>query len=1015
MLAALAAGSAMLLSAPVAQGVAAGQAAAGTVPVNQWPEAHGNPQLTGLSGDTTVSTANASTLGVRWMANLGAQSLSSPVVGYNATLGQTVVYAGSEGGWFSAYSAASGATLWSVNLGSAIRSTPTIDGDNIWVAATYNPRLIKLDASTGAQLCSANIYAVAEASPVVATPPGGVHTVYMASNDLAQAGPVYAFKAADCSTEWTNAPYPGGGGVWDFMSYALDAPTATFPHGEPLVLFGTSDPDGGMYAVDATTGKRAWRFQTYVANADSDVGAGIAVSAPGVNGFADGVAYSSGKDGVTYAVDLTTGKKIWSFTFENPELLNGSRSTPALAGNQLLIGTSVGTWSLNARTGALNWHYVLPAGDENLGAVAVEGPPGQQVVLTTNLYGQFQVLSLATGALLYSYQTGNYIASSPAVVDRNVLFTSADGFLYDLALGGGNAKAGTTAVTSPGAGATVANTGQVVVTGTANDPSGVNQVQVTVQEDGAGGAWWDAAGKSWQPGPFNNMATLSAKGATTTKWKLTVPVRARGTVLEVRASTVGADHVADTSADQTATNPARISFTVAPSATAPLLHVSAARVAPGAQLSVSGTGFAAGEGLALDVVSSPVTQLATVTADSQGDFPATVVTIPSTTNFGPVSISATSSSGGPAGSVAVVISNNWSQFGSTPSRSSVERNDNSIVTNVAPDGRYYFDQVYNFPADAPIRTTPAIDGGSAFFGDDAGSLYAVDVHTGAQVWQDSYRSGIVSSAAVDAGTVVFGTKGATVEAVSAATGASVWSAPTSSAVESSPAVYGGTVYVGSDDGTFYALDEKTGAVKWTVALGAAIHSSPAIDATDSTVVVGDDSGRVTALTTAAGTQVWSARTGAAVTATPMVQAGVVYVGSQDGKEYALDGTSGRVVWTFATGGPITSNTAAVQQFVVVGSSDGVLYYLSVASGAEINHYDAHSAIIGVAGSPRVTIATLKNGEAVGNRISGQETTWKYYGTHSSIVSAPVINNGTIYVTGLDQDLHVFDTPGTTVY
>ncbi len=155
-----------------------------------------------------------------------------------------------------------------------------------------------------------------------------------------------------------------------------------------------------------------------------------------MNGFADGVAYTSGKDGITYAVNLTTGAQIWNYVFENPEVANGSRSTPALAGNQLVIGTSEGAFDLNATTGAVNWHYALPAGAENLGAVAIEGPPAERVVLTTNLYGQFQVLSLATGALLYSYQTGSYIGSGPAVVDRNILITSADGFLYDFAVGG---------------------------------------------------------------------------------------------------------------------------------------------------------------------------------------------------------------------------------------------------------------------------------------------------------------------------------------------------------------------------------------------------------------------------------------------------------------------------------------------------------------------------------------------------------------------------------------------------
>ena len=996
---------------------AAAASTAGAIPTYQWPEAHGNPRLTGLSGDPSVSTANASQLGVHWMANMGSQSLSSPVVAYNQALGQTVVYAGTEGGWLTAYSETSGQTIWSVNIGTAIRSTPVVAGSSIWVVGTYSPKLIKLDAATGAQQCSTTpLYALGEASPVVATPPGGPQTIFMGSVDLALNGPVYAFRTADCSTVWQNAPYRAGGGVWDFISYAVDAPTPAFPTGEPLVLFGTSDPDGEMYALDATTGALVWRFQTAAINNDSDVGAGVAVSAPGVNGFADGVAYTSGKDGITYAVDLTTGAPIWNYVFEPHEVANGSRSTPALAGNQLVIGTSEGTFDLNATTGALLWHYVLPAGDENLGAVAIEGPTGQRVVLTTNLYGQFQVLSLNTGALLYSYQTGSYIGSGPAVVDQNILFTSADGFLYDFAVGGATSGSPTTAVTSPAANSTIANPGQLTISGTASAPAGVGAVQVLVQEDGQSGTWWSAANGTWEAGPFNNPAAVASPGAVATTWSLSLPLPARGTIVEVWSSTVDAHGIADIRSDGTTPTASHVTFTVLPSATAPTLQSSAPRVAPGAALTITGGGYQPGEHVAVDLVTSPVTQLADVVATAQGTIPTTPVTMPATVDFGPTGLTARGLTSGSTGSTAVIVSNNWSQFGDTASRTGTESNDNDIVTNVAVDGRYFFDLLYNFPADGPINTSPAVDSGMAFFGDDHGSLYSVDVHSGAPVWQRSYPMGIDSSPAVDGGAVFFGTKGNTVKAVNELTGANLWSTTTSSAVESSPAVSGGIVYVGTDDGTLYALNETTGAVVWSTTLSAAIHSSPAVDLVHSTVVVGDRSGHVTALATATGAVVWSTLTGAAVIAAPMVTGGKVFVGSMDHSEYALNGATGAALWTFPTLAPIVSNTILVSSSkVAVGSEDGTLYYLSLATGQVLNSYVAGSPILGLAGSPRIVVATLQNGQAVGNRIGGQETTWKEYGNGTALATAPVVNNGDIFVTGLDGNLYVFGTPGRPAY
>ena len=114
-------------------------------------------------------------------------------------------------------------------------------------------------------------------------------------------------------------------------------------------------------------------------------------------------------------------------------------------------------------------------------------------------------------------------------------------------------------------------------------------------------------------------------------------------------------------------------------------------------------------------------------------------------------------------------------------------------------------------------------------------------------------------------------------------------------------------------------------------------------------------------------------------------------------------------------GPVVSNTVFLSTKVAVGSEDGTLYYLNLHTGDVVNSYVAGSPILGVAGSPRIVVATLKNGQAVGNRIGGQETTWKYYGDGTALATAPVVNNGNIFVTGLDGNLYVFGTPGRPAY
>ena len=861
----------------------------------------------------------------------------------------------------------------------------------------------------------------------------------------------------------------------------------------PVVLFGTADPDAGVYELNAVTGKEIWRFQTYnPGDGPADVGAGVTVSLPGNNGFADGVAYVPSKNGRLYAIDLTTGAEIWEYAFESfPPVGNGARDTAALDGDNVVFGTTVGTFDVNAVTGKEIWEQPFPTKpNEVLGAPAIAGPPGEQVVYTTNVNGQFQVLSLAKGAVLYTYQTGNYVASSPAVFSNNLLFTAANGFLYDIALGGGNTGSPTTAVTSPAQGSTVANpdtatvAGTLVISGTASDPAGVHAVKVTVQQGGQTGSWWSQVTKSWEGGIVDNGVALVDPGATSTSWTLKVPAPAAGTIMEVRAAAVDTAHLADTSSDESQSSAARVDFTVAPSTSAPTLQLSAARAAPAARLTATGAGYQPGEQVAITLpipsASSPVTTLTTVTATSSGALPATPIAVPNPIVFGPIAVNAVGQTSGDAGTATLVVSNNWDEWGNTPTKGFFESNDLSATDNVAASGRFYYDQAYNFPTLSPIKSTVAIDNGVAFFGDNAGDFYAINVSTSIPVWEDTSSSntttytppdriidsagGIDSSAAVDPnlqinGTpepaVIFGTESdssgnGSVTAVDEDTGGVLWSRQTSSGVESSPALYDGQVYVATDDGTFYDLNEQTGAVQWQEALTADAttgvpESSPAID--DSTlhpsVVVGDGDD-VTAMNLTTGAVLWGApgttgglpgTTGGVVTATPTYFSNNIYVGSQDGSEYAFNGSTGAPLWTYPTGiasgptpgagGPILASNVTFGTELAVGSTNGTIYYLSAAVscspnpppciGLLQNSLVGTAPVVGMSGAVNFAVATMSNGTAIATRITGIDQTWKYYGDGYGIDSAPVVNNGNVYITGLDDNLHVFAVPSKPVY
>ncbi len=112
-------------------------AAAGTPPTYTWPEAAQNSSLTGVSADPSLNTSDAANLGVRWMTNVGSEVLSSPIVAYNSTLGETLVYVATTAGLITAYDQATGLPVWSVDMGGYITSTPLAEGnDRGWLLRT---------------------------------------------------------------------------------------------------------------------------------------------------------------------------------------------------------------------------------------------------------------------------------------------------------------------------------------------------------------------------------------------------------------------------------------------------------------------------------------------------------------------------------------------------------------------------------------------------------------------------------------------------------------------------------------------------------------------------------------------------------------------------------------------------------------------------------------------------------------------------------------------------------------
>jgi outer membrane protein assembly factor BamB len=263
---------------------------------------------------------------------------------------------------------------------------------------------------------------------------------------------------------------------------------------------------------------------------------------------------------------------------------------------------------------------------------------------------------------------------------------------------------------------------------------------------------------------------------------------------------------------------------------------------------------------------------------------------------------------------------------------------------------------WKFDAHGRVNSSPAVVDGTVYVVSLDGNLYAVDAATGKQRWAFATdgehrvtRAGnlgafpptevvpdpwdfFLSSPAVAGGTVYFGSGDGHVYAVDAKSGALVWKFKTGDVVHSSPAISGGIVYVGSWDTYFYALDAATGSLKWKfktlednkIHLMMGIPGSAAV--ANGNVYFGCRDANFYALNALTGALKWKTpNEGSWVIASPAVADGVIYYTTSDSYQFkALDADSGKVLYSLPTGIYGFSSPAIAGSHAYCGSQEARL-------------------------------------------------------------------------------------------
>ena len=250
--------------------------------------------------------------------------------------------------------------------------------------------------------------------------------------------------------------------VWTFRARHL----LEFP---PVIAYGRlyfTNNFGVMFAVNAKTGRRAWKvpvgrcvaaspavadgtvYQSFMnrppcnskAQPERLEGEVIAFSA-GVGKIrwrtrigptessplvADGVVYVGDWRGRVYALDATTGRARWTFRAQGR-----IKGAVARSGNRLYVGTYDGyLYALRAKTGKLIWRTKSQDRLGGLGQFYSTPAIAYGRVYVGSTDGKVYSFGAASGTLRWSQGTGGYVYGSPAVWRKTVYVGSYSGRFY---------------------------------------------------------------------------------------------------------------------------------------------------------------------------------------------------------------------------------------------------------------------------------------------------------------------------------------------------------------------------------------------------------------------------------------------------------------------------------------------------------------------------------------------------------------------------------------------------------
>lgn len=328
-----------------------------------------------------------------------------------------------------------------------------------------------------------------------------------------------------------------------------------------------------------------------------------------------------------------------------------------------------------------------------------------------------------------------------------------------------------------------------------------------------------------------------------------------------------------------------------------------------------------------------------------------------------------------------------------------------------------------------INATPAVDDLYAYFGDNHGTMHAVQLKNGKEVWSYNTFGRIISSAQIYDDKLVFSSTDQRIYCLNKLTGKLLWRVQTNAAVVADPLILQGVVYCGSADGCLRAINVASGDVLWINSdIDGFMRSKPI--AYNGMIIAPSSDNNIYALRASDGVLAWKCALGnnqtevvlcgakgtvqsftAPIASPPVLANGKIYATTYNGKIYAIDAMSGLILWSDDNNNVIESNglTPDLNTFLC-RTADGTLLSVDTQSasckiinttGALYPADNNHSKIV-VSG--HVAYISTNTGEVIAVDIQNYKLLWIHKVSLSALNDVVVLDDSRILVTSTDGSM-----------